>query len=232
MSNADKYIEKYKLLEEIVRSTYNLKDEDSISYYLRNQASFKEFNDDIKYCQDVRNLLSHKKKLNNNFAVEPNDQMLIFIDRLIEKIKNLPKCKDIQIKKSCVFWQSLDGPVKQTMKLMSEKMYTHVPILENDRVIGVFDENSIFNYLAAEEIIEINESLTFQDIQQYLSLDDREMESFLFFKPTAYVEELKDKIEVEFKKGKRIGIVFITNNGKRSEPLQGIITPWDIIHSS
>ena len=80
MTNADIFIDKYKQLEEVVRSTYHLKDNDSISFYLSGQVKYQRFKDDIKYCQDVRNLLSHKKKLNNSFAVEPNKQMIEFID--------------------------------------------------------------------------------------------------------------------------------------------------------
>ena len=92
-----------------------------------------------------------------------------------------------------------------------------------------FDENSIFNYLADEEIIGVDDTLTFNDIKKYITLDNREMETFLFFKADAFVEELNRKIESEFNNGRRVGIAFMTATGKQSESLQGIITPWDII---
>ena len=232
MTNADIFIDKYKQLEEVVRSTYHLKDNDSISFYLSGQVKYQRFKDDIKYCQDVRNLLSHKKKLNNSFAVEPNKQMIEFIDNLISRIKKRAKCLDIQVKINDVFWETIDGNVKETMKKMRENLYTHVPILENGIVIGVFDENSIFNYLAKEEIIEVDSELSFKDIEEYISLEGRDMEEFLFFKNDGYVEELENIIESYFRKGKRAGITFLTQNGKPNERLQGIITPWDIISAS
>lgn len=232
MTNADVFIDKYKQLEEVVRFTYHLKDGDSISYYLSGQMKYQRFKEDIKYCQDVRNLLSHKKKLNNSFAVEPSQQMLDFIDNLIEKIKKRAKCNDIQIKISDVYWQTMSGSVKKTMKIMREKLYTHVPILDNGVVVGVFDENSVFNYLADEEIVSIEDSLTFQDIEKYICLNDREMEEFLFFNSNSYVEELENEFEKAFKVGKRIGIAFLTQNGHAKDKLQGIITPWDIIAAS
>ena len=55
------------------------------------------------------------------------------------------------------------------------------------------------------------------------------MESFVFVKSDSYVEELEDEIQKAFNKGRRIGIAFVTANGKKDESLQGIITPWDII---
>ena len=232
MTNAEIFIDKYKQLEEVVRSAYNLKNSESISYCLNEQAKFQKFRDDIKYCQEVRNLLSHKKKVSNSFAVEPSQQMITFIEGLIQKIQKRPRCSDIQVKIGQVYWQTVGGNVKETIKAMREHLYTHTPILENGTVIGVFDENSIFCYLADEEIVEISSELTFNDIKRYISLNGREMEDFLFFKPTQYVEELENKFEEYYKKGKRVGIAFLTQNGTATEKLQGIVTPWDIISAA
>lgn len=230
---AEKFIEKYKELEEAVRITYGLKDSDSISYYLTGQKEYQKYKDDIKYCQEVRNLLSHKKKINGSYAIEPSVEMLRFIDNLIDRIRDRTKCFDIQVGMKNVYWQPMDGKVKQTMQNMRRCMYSHVPILDNDGVvIGVFDENSVFNYLADEEKVEINDSLTFADISKYISLHDREMESFVFFRPNEYVEELENQFESARRKGRRIGIAFITSNGTSDGKLQGIITPWDIIAAS
>lgn len=229
MPNAEIFIEKYKQLEEVVRSTYNLKNSDSISAYLSSQNIYQRYRDEIRYCQEVRNLLSHKKKISNNFAVEPSQQMIDFIDNLIKKIKKRTKCYEIQISESHVCWKSINDSVKDTIKEMSKKLYTHIPILENGVVIGVFDENSIFNYLSKQEIIMIEDKTIFNDIKDYIGLSDREMEEFIFFSPNSYLEELENEFEKAYRRGKRIGIAFITQNGSPYEKLQGIITPWDMI---
>jgi len=232
MTNTEIFIDKYKNLESVVRSTYDLTYNDSISNFLVGQTKYKRYSEDIRYCQEVRNLLSHKQKIDNNFAVEPSQQMIDFIDRLIEQIKNRPKCYEIQIGLKDIYFQPLDGKVKEAIQTMREKLYTHVPIIENGVVIGVFDENSIFNYLADNEIVYIENDLSFRQLDKYISLNNREMEEFVFFKATAYVEELESEIEKSFRKNKRIGVAFITPSGKATEQLQGIITPWDIIASS
>lgn len=232
MTNAEIFIEKYKQLEEVVRSTYNLRNSDSISFYLSNQNIYQRYRDEIRYCQEVRNLLSHKKKIGNEFAVEPSQQMLDFIDNLIKKIRKRTKCFEVQINESQVCWKSMNDSVKDTIKEMSDKLYTHIPILEDGKVIGVFDENSIFNYLSKQEIIMIEENTTFNDIKEYIGLYDREMEEFIFFSSQRYLEELEKEFEKSYKRGKRIGIAFMTQNGKSREKLQGIITPWDMIASS
>lgn len=230
MKNSEIFLEKYRQLEEVVRTTYNIKNNDSISFYLSSQSKYKRCAEEIKYCQDVRNVLVHKRKISNRYAVEPNDHIISFIENLIPIIKNRPKCCDIQIKFDNVCWRSLNDTVKDTMTEMRNNLFTHIPILnEEGCVIGVFDENSVFAYIADEEIVAIDETLKFSDIQKYLSLEDREMESFVYVKATSYVDELEEKIESAFNKGKRIGLAFVTASGSNKDKLQGIITPWDII---
>lgn len=230
LNNSENFLEKYKKLEETVRVTYKIKDQQSISYYLSEQSKYKWCAEEIKYCQDVRNILAHKRKINNSYAVEPNENMIKFIDDLIEKIKNRPRCSNVQIPFNKVYWRSLSDTVKDTITQMKENLFTHIPILdEKKRVIGVFDENSVFEYISNEEIMSIDENLKFSDILKYLSLDNREMESFIFVKANSFTEDLEDKIEIALKKGKRIGLAFVTVNGNPNEKLQGIITPWDLI---
>lgn len=233
MSNAEKFIEKYKELEEVVRITYDLKESDSISYYLTGQKEYQKYKDDIKYCQEVRNLLSHKKKINGSYAIEPNVEMLKFIDSLLDRIRDRARCCDIQVVMKNVYWQPMDGSVKKAMQIMRKNLYSHVPILDsNGTVIGVFDENSVFNYIADGEKTEISDTLTFSDISKYVSLNEREMESFIFFRPNEYVEELENNFESARRQDRRIGIAFVTSNGRSDGKLQGIITPWDIIAAS
>jgi hypothetical protein len=230
MKNSEIFLEKYKQLEETVRTTYKLNDGDSISFYLSEQSKYKRFSNDIRYCQKVRNLLCHEKKVNESFAVEASKSMIEFIDKLIDNIKKRPKCCDIQIKFTNVCWRSLNDTVKDTMVEMRNKLFTHIPILNDDGcVIGVFDENSVFTYIADEEIVAIDKTLKFSDIQKYLSLEGREMESFIYVKATSYVDELEEKMESALNTGKRIGLAFVTASGSNKDKIQGIITPWDII---
>ncbi len=228
-NNAEMYIEKYKELENAVRNAYGLSDGDSISFYLRNQDKFRKYRDEIKYCQDVRNFLQHELKIDNEFTVLPGNNMISFIEMLIDKVKNKPCCGNIAIKMNKVYWQPEDGLVKPTMIKMREQLYTHIPILKNGRVVGVFDENSVFNYLAHEEIAGVDDNLRFSDISEYLSLEGREMEQFMFASMNTSVEKIEERIENAYRQHRRIGVVFITDNGKEDGKLQGIITPWDII---
>ena len=231
MSNADIYIERYKELEQAVRFTYGINKGDSISYYLKNQGKFRRYKNEIELCQDVRNLIQHDRKIGDAYTVQPTEQMIRFITDLTRKVKNRQRCVDIAINIEKICWCSMNDSLLSAMESMRANVYTHIPILENGHVLGVFDENALFNYLANEKIILLENDLRFENVEKYLSLDNREMESFLFEQGNTYVDEVERKIEDAFRRNQRIGMVFITSNGDRSGVLQGIITPWDIIAS-
>lgn len=230
MDRTEAFIEKYKELEEAVRTTYRLGNADSISRFLADKREFYKENNEIRYCQEVRNLIQHKYKIDSKYTVEPTEAMLEFMDALIDKVKNRPLCMSIAIPAQKIYSRTIYDTILDTMSVMREKTYTHVPIMEDGRIIGVFDENCLFTYLCDHEIVGIEEEDTFHgEIHNYLSLEQRDMEEFIFIRSDMYVDELVDIFEKAFDKGKRISVVFLTKNGRKEEKVLGLITPWDIL---
>ena len=227
--NAERYIEAYKQLEQAVRSVYRLKESDSISYYLRNLREFSQDAEEIKYCQEVRNLLQHRRKLSDAYPVQPADEMIRFLEDLTARVKKRPLCLDICISFSGLYWRGFDGSVLKTLQDMRTRGFTQVPILEKKRVAGVFDRTSLFDFLADQKGGGLTEALTFADIRDYLSLTKRRTEVFTFHPADLYVDELQDVFEAQYKKGRRISAAFLTAEGNAAEPIIGMITPWDIL---
>ena len=229
MSNAEIYIETYKTLEETVREIYHLKETDSISWYLRNRKEFAQDAEEIKYCQEVRNLLQHRRKIQGDYPVQPSSEMIRFLEELMDRVKKRPRCLDICISFSGLYWKQEKDPVRKALQDMRNRGFTQVPILENRRVVGVFDRASLFDYLADQKGEGLREDLTFGDIREYLDLNRRRTEIFTFHPKTLFVDELRDEFEQQYRKGRRISAAFLTENGKSQEPLIGMITPWDIL---
>lgn len=232
MNNTDAFLEKYKQVEAEVRSQYNY-DGNSTFAFLQGLPKYKQMATTIKTCREVRNLLQHVPKYNGEYSIVPSDDLVTFLDKLIQKVSERKTCSDVGIRFKDIYWRALDDSVKEAMHVMRQRTYTHVPILDDKQhVIGVFDENSVFDYLADEGIIDVDEDLQFRSIQKYLSVSGREMEEFLFLRPSAYVEDLEVLIDQAFNVSKRVGMAFLTQDGKKDSPLFGIVTPWDIIASN
>lgn len=231
MNNTDLFLNKYKELEAAVKLKYGLSRGESVVTFLKRKAPYSTYSAEIQCCAELRNLLAHNPKIGGEHITEPSAKTLEFLDFLINKVKNRPRSKDIAVKYQDIYKETLSGNVKNTMAIMKSKRFSHVPIVENHRVVGVFDKNSIFLYLTKEGVECINNlsSLTFADIEQYVSLKYRTDLDFIFARSNMFVDELEDIFEKALDNGKRISLVFLTATGSKGEPLQGIVTPWDII---
>lgn len=230
MSNSiEQYIEEYKRLEEAVRRVHGLDNSESVVNVLKKR--FPQDRSIIQSCADLRNFYAHDAKLNNRFIAEISADAVDYIRGLTVAVNNRQKCKDRCIMYNKIYWRSLNDNVRETMKTMQEKLYTHIPILENKKVVGVFDENSLFTFLATQEddLCIFDQKLTFADLKEHIKLEDREMEEFSFFPINRYTDEAAEVFNYAQQRGKRIGLMLLTASGKSTDDLQGIITPWDII---
>ena len=227
MNSADEYIEKYKLLEHAVRERYGLKNSDSISRFLCSQEKFRALSEDIHYCQEVRNWLQHEPKVSDEFSLCPSKEMIAFIDDLTDRVRSPKRCMDIAIRADRIFSRTVQADLMETVSTMKKRGFSHVPILRSGAVVGVLDENSIFNYLCDMGSVSLS-GMKVGSIEKYLALDGRKTERFLFAKPSAYAEDIEDLVEQESRNGHRVVMVFLTATGKPNSQLRGMLTPWDL----
>ncbi len=230
MNNADEYIQKFKELESIVKETFGLNDWDSVTNFLSKRDEYRPFREEIKYCQEVRNLLQHKQKIGGEYPVEPTREMINFLERTIDSLKNRKKCSQIMVPINRLFYKKCSESVKGTLLKMKEIPTGHVPVLdENEKVCGVFTAVSFLHIIADKKGEPIGPEYSFDDAKEYVSLKHHESEVYRFVKGSLYVDELKDIFEQTYSGGKRLSMVFVTSNGKEDGRLLGTISPWDVL---
>ena len=226
MNNNELFIEKYKELEYVITKRYNLGKTISPIAYIEKRSEYDHFEKELEYCREVRNFLQHEGKINNEFAVIASSEMIKKLDEIIEFVRNPIRIKDVYIPLSKVYYKGLDNFVYPSMLSMDYKKYSHIPIIKDKKLIGVFSKTSIFKYLLEEDINRLNEDLSFRDIEKYISLNE---EYYLYEKLQTPVEEVKEEVIKNFKHGKRIAIIFVTKDGTINSELIGLLTPYDIL---
>lgn len=227
MNNSEIFIEKYKHFEALIRSSYDLRNDVSLVSFLNSLESFKTFRESFRYIQDVRNILQHKYKINNEYPVEVSKSLIDELDRITELFSNRKRCKDIMTPFKKVYTADIDDSLEKVISSLSDKMYNHVPILENNRLCGVFDEISLYEMHIKG--VRITPELKFKDIKQFITLNSRRNEKFIFFNENAYIDELIREFDRAYDEGKRIGLVFLNTTGKIDNFFTGIISTNDIL---
>ena len=227
MSNTNKFLHVYTKLEYVATKYYNKKYEQGNSP-IYDVSHDKQFNSkEVDYCRNIRNLIIHKYF---SMVIEPTNEMVEYLEKIIKILEYPKKLKDIYIPFNKLYTANFDDNISIIMKKMKTKAYTNIPIMENGLVIGVFSENTLFEYIGDNKIASIGKNTLVSEFKDYLSIKKHINEKFLFYKYDTTMYEIKQIFESNFQKGKRIEMVFITQSGKETEKLLGIITPWDLIN--
>ena len=227
-TNTERFLDEYKRLEEVAIKQYHFPADGTAIAKLEQEPAFRNIKAELSYCREVRNLLQHKPKIQGSYAVEPSDDMIKMLSETVQKVNNPPRARNVAIPLHMILSKGMEDLVLPTMREMMEKMYTHVPIMKNGSVIGVFSENTIFSYLATEGIVEIEENMKFSELEEYLPIEKHISESFRFIKQDMLLANVKEIFEEAHKKQDRIGLIFTTQTGRKTEKLLGIITAWDV----
>ena len=230
MSNAEEYIQKFKELESVVKDTFGLNDWDSVTNFLSKREEYRPYREEIKYCQEVRNLLQHKQKIGGEYPVEPSREMISFLEKTIDSLKNRKTCGEIMIPMSRLFFRRKSDSIRGTLFKMREIPSGHVPVIDEEgRVEGIFTAVSFLNMMADRKGEPIDKNADFLSMEKYISFDHHDSEVYRFVKSSLYVDELKDIFEHTYSGGKRLAMVFVTSNGKADGKLLGTISPWDVL---
>ena len=215
--------------EDLVRIKYKVKDEEGAFYILSNQKEYKKFEKDINLIRKIRNLLSHGEcKIEGKVAIEINENIIEKLKEIISLLENPPLVTSRYI--SEIFVVDLEEKLEKLIKTMNEKKISHVPVLDKDKkLVGVFSENTIFSKLSDDEIIEIGKEYQVKDYVKYIKLENHSSEYFDFIKRNEELTSAQNLFNKSIKKDKKLVMLFVTENGKKTEKILGILTPWDLL---
>jgi len=234
ISNAEKFLELYKEMESHARNVYKkgkpYSPDESFVSALKQDRRFNAYSKEIDCCKEVRNFFAHNLNFNNEYPVEPINEMIIFLQEKIINVFEKPETiRDIWIPKEKVCFAELGDRVLPIMKEMRNCNYTHIPILENGIVIGIFSENTLFEFIIDEGIMDVDDKTLMSNFKNFLPIEKHINESFHFVAKDKTIYEIRQMFENDFTNNKRIGMIFATHSGKSTEKMLGVITPWDIL---
>lgn len=215
--------------EDLVRIKYKVKDEEGAFFILSNQKEYKKFEKDINLIRKIRNLLSHGEcKVEGKTAIEINENIIEKLKEIISLLENPPLVASRYITE--MFVVDLEEELENLIKTMNEKKISHVPVLDKDKkLVGVFSENTIFSKLSEDEIIEIGKEYKVKDYEKYIKLENHSSEYFDFIKRNEELTSAQNLFNKSIKKDKKLVMLFVTENGKKTEKILGILTPWDLL---
>lgn len=192
---------------------------------LKNRKNY----DYIEMAAHVRNIIVHNHDVN---LISPSEEFVKTFKALVHEIKNPKQVQDVMKKKADLFYCE----PHQTLKTATDKMFkyhlSNIPILKDDRVQGMFSESSIFLMMegkTTEIIIDLAKE-TFEDHLDLFDLNHHPSLCYPFIQRKMSVYDALDFFtDHPLQNEKKVELLLITNNGLAHEPLQGILTAYDLL---
>jgi predicted transcriptional regulator len=228
-----RFIEAYNRLDEFMRKKLNTTRGVGHSQLLRDmvkrEAMLPDYLFDLEGFAHLRNAIVHSPPGSDSRPIaEPHPDVVREYECLVSAVIEPPLASTMAVPLKDIFSTEWSDGVLQVVETMQAKTYTHVPVLANSTIAGVFSESTLFAVLAARRQITINHETKMSELREFVPLYGGVSEVFEFLSVKTSVPEVAMRFQRNFREKRRLGAVFLTQNGGTTDQLCGLITAWDV----
>ncbi len=185
---------------------------------------------EIDLCRQIRNILSHFPTVEGRRPLVPDQALLDVLSETIEHLEHPIRAIDAARSREHLYTVEIDSPVQSTLWQMRKRGFSHVPVMDGDRLIAVFSVGTIFSSACRGEIPAIDQA-RIGDFMPDIELERHENERYVFVAADEPLTEVKELFQRPKQSRRKVAAVFVTASGDSGEPLQGMITPWDVLQA-
>lgn len=227
---AHEFLDLYKTLEETLEERYSRENRrySSVIMEFMNSSEGEEWREKMDMCREIRNLMSHTPDVNGEPVVTPAQGVIDTLRNILEYVQKPPLAVDYATPTDRLLKTALDARALPLMRAMSQRGFSHVPVMNEGRMIGVFSVSTVFAnaILRATALNEETRVGAFEDI---LPMDRHTTEQFEFIGETITLPEARAAFNMGRERRRRMAALFVTASGRPDEKLVGMITPWDVL---
>ncbi len=189
---------------------------------------FSSYREQLDYCREVRNLLSHQAKVDGQYPVTPSDAMLQLLKRVLDQIEDPPRVQDAMTPVEKLLTAAMDSPVLPVMQQMRRQGLSHVPLLQNGRVAGVFSVETVFQALLDGDGC-LPADAVMADYADYLPLTGHMGHTFGYIRRSATLADAEALFDKAYGRDRKLKLLLVTSDGSPNKPLLGVLSPYDLM---
>ncbi len=225
MDICESFLNAYRDLEEVLGVKYGQK-LGTVQLYASGEGA--KYFEELNLFREMRNLLSHHGRIDGSPVVLPSEQALNKLLEILEYAKNPPMALSLATPTEKLCCARLSDDLTKIIGIMEKRGYSHIPVMtKNKGVFGVFSVGTLFSFAKENPQSSIN-GMVLRDMSAFLPPEKHTTEKFAFVGPDATLHHIKELFRVPGPNHRRIVAVFVTEDGRQSSRLLGMITPWDV----
>ena len=226
--NRERFIARCKHFEDSLHEHYHFPESQSAYAYFQSRREFERLRGPVNAVRVIRNIFQHN---NTTYAGKEllcvSPELTRMLEELIDAVEKPQRAQDLMT--SEIHYATAKTRVSEALALMQKEQLSHIPILENRAVCGVFSENALFSRLLEERTLSAGKGETIAEYRKWTQLQAHTSHAFDFVSRLSPAGELYERFEEKPGQTKKLAMLFVTEHGKPGEPLLGLITPWDLL---
>jgi len=228
-TNSDEFLDYFNKIDSFMKTNDGYDSYVPFAQKIKNSSNklIKRFKDDLLSYGELRNAIVHNPKIENRVIAEPHDETVAKIKELYLKITN-PK-KVIPEFQFDVLGAKENDFINDILIQMKHKSFSQFPVFDTDNnVVELINTNTISRWMSHE--IEEDGTIMIEHLKIKDLIPEIEFKkNYKFIPRDLSIYEAYDYFINQINTKKRnLDVLFITNTGKPTEKLLGLITIEDI----
>jgi predicted transcriptional regulator len=227
MLNSETFLSSFAVIERYLRN-YASTERQTTFYQLveqvaRSNSAVRHYEKDLKEYADLRNAIVHERG-DGHIIAEPNEIAVSGIKNIALLLTKPPTV--IPAFQNHAIVLSASDSIAGAVKMMLECSISQIPIKTEKGFTGLLTTNTIARWLGAcvqEDYFSLNET-SIEQVMRYTE----DADNYAFLNRNATIFEAIDLFQRYENSGKRLEAILITNSGRPTEQIVGIITVADL----
>jgi len=228
---AELFLRKYRVLEGLLERRYEgrkLSSSSVVMEYARD-ADSERIRVDLDLLREIRNILSHNADADGSPVVEPSQEVLDRLDRVIDHVKKPMLAVDFGTPARSILFANLNDRIFDLMRGMRKNGYSHVPLRGERGIFGVLSVKSVFDHLAEYGPESLDAASRISALGSRVKLGGALSERYAFMAADSTLANVRAAFDRPAEKNRRLNIVFITQTGDPGEDIICMLSPWDVL---
>jgi len=184
----------------------------------------------LDVCREVRNLLTHNSGPDGSPIIEPSQALLDSLYEIISYIEKPSSALSYATKAESIMRAHPNDRVNDVMRRMYKQGYSHVPVIADDIIQGVFSKSSVFRYLIEKG--DIGPDTRIREMGESMRITGQRDCRYLYMPKEATYIDVRARFENMSGRNNRLAAIFITETGDERGSLLGMLTPWDVMRDT
>ncbi len=226
MKNSVRFIQTFQALEKYmadhVETNRRVGFSESVRLLERTDKVVARHAKDLLELAELRNAIVHDPTPDQRVIAEPHDFTVALIEEIADDLLHPIKVQSHFLSDVVTFEE--DVHMLEVLKIIVDKGFYQFPVYRNGQFVGCLTEHGLTKWFAYCTVKQLN--IEEQTLKQALKFEEKKR--YLFIHRRMSLIELEDRFAEEAKKGRALASALITQHGKETETIIGIITLSDV----